>query len=631
MKTQILAAIGEKGLQPAAAINAALAANDRVKYLLSLLQFAQARAEAPDQPAASLRRERMACGLDDPDLDKVVGDARKVGSNCQIPGAQRILGLLRQDMQVMAAPVLADKGDSFATRLEALLAALPAAHDDLIAPEAISAITRAEHGGADSLHQLVMDLHKRLNAMQAALAEETIDGAAAYNLDEGDRALVSAFMAGLNRTARLKFGHPGLATTATRAEGRLVIQNDIGTTDAHVIVIHVAGLCVSVTYTDVHPERLAFFQTLLKSRGVKWRGDQTSMLAAGAPFYLATGIFDAGDAEACKAYLGFLGSRLVFLIDWNRARKQLRSFLRGQDRLALLRWAADEEIGHRGFLELGGASLVNEAIEASAGSSMHFGDRLCDVLGDAETLEFLRFVFKAATEGLLAGQSQGFIQDRVRVALATHFTNEERQLLRLAADHAGLIFEIASLVRDGLWGDAAGANKRARRAARYEHDADQLVMATRAAVLRRPDYAVFRMLLEAADDAADALEDAAFFLDIEPLEDKPLSSLQELADILVDASQEWIKALGHGEQIGRVAGREETEDFLAAIDRIASLEHQADNAERALTASAVRHSRDFRQLHLFTAVGARLEAASDALRRASLILHERVLKDVIDG
>ena len=34
--------------------------------------------------------------------------------------------------------------------------------------------------------------------------------------------------------------------------------------------------------------------------------------------------------------LEFLGSRLVFLIDWNRARKQLRGFLRGPDRLALL-------------------------------------------------------------------------------------------------------------------------------------------------------------------------------------------------------------------------------------------------------------------------------------------------------
>ena len=63
--------------------------------------------------------------------------------------------------------------------------------------------------------------------------------------------------------------------------------------------------------------------------------------------------------------------------------------------------------------------------------------------------------------------------------------------------------------------------------------------------------------------------------------------------MLVEAAQEWIKALGHGEQIGRVAGRAETEDFLAAIDRIAALEHQADDAERALTADAVQHAARF--------------------------------------
>ncbi len=631
MKTQILTAIGETGLQPAATLNAALAANDRVKYLFSLLQMALAHAENPEQPTSALRRERIACGVDDPDLDSVAAAARMIGNSCHVPGAARILARLAQDMRVMASPALVDKPAGFDARLETLLAALPKADDDLLAPDSIAAITQAGHGQADSLHQLVMDLHKRLNAMQAALAEETIDGAAAYNLEDNDRPLVSAFMAGLNRTAKLKFAHPGLATTATRAEGRLVIQNDIGTSDAHVIVIHVEGLSVSVTYTDIHPERLAFFQDMLKAHAVKWRSDQTAALAAGAQFYLATGVYDAADAEACRAHLEFLGSRLVFLIDWNRARKQLRSFLRGVDRIALLRWAAGAEIGHRGFLELGGARLVNDAIETTAGTSMHFGDRLCDVLGDAETLEFMCFVFKTMTEGLLSGQSHGFIQDRIRVALATHFTNEERQLLRTALDHAGLIFELASLVRDGLQGDQAGADKRVRRARGYEHDADQLVSATRAAVVRRPDYAVFRPLMERADDAADALEDAAFFLDVDALEGKPLAALRSLADLLVEASQEWVKALGHGEQIGRVASREETEDFLAAIDRLAALEHQADDVQRALTADAVRHSRDFRQLHLFTEIGARLEGASDALRHASLILHEHVLKDVIDA
>ncbi|VTZ25369.1 conserved hypothetical protein [Methylocella tundrae] len=631
MKTQILAAIGESELRPAARLNAALAANDRVKYAFSLLQMALAHAEHPEQPAPTLKRERIACGVDDPDLDVMVARARREGKLRRAPGAGRLLARIADDMRVMAAPVLAEKAADFAARLDQLLAAMPAAENDLVDPGAISAMTQAGHDRADSLHRLVMDLHKRLNAMQAALAEENLDGAAAYNLAEADRPLVSAFMAGLNRTAKLKFAHPGLATTATRAGARLIIQNDIGTTDAHVIVIHVEGLKVSVTYTDVHPERLAFFQDMLKPRKVAWEQQRTDVLAAGSAFYLATGRIEALDEAGARSYLEFLGSRLVFLIDWNRARKQLRGFLRGPDRLALLSWAAETEMGHRGFLELGGARLVNQAIEAAAGSSMHFGDRLCDVLGDAETLDFLRFVFQASTEGLLTGQSRALIHDRIRVTLGTHFSNEEQQLLRLAADHAGLIFEIASLVRDGLQAEPHGAAKRARRARQYEHDADGKVVETRVAVARRPDYAVFLRLLEAADDAADQLEDAASLLGLRVLEGKAVDALQILADLLVEGAQEWIKALGHATQIGRAASHAETEDFLTAIDRVAAIEHQADDAERALAASALQHASDFRQLHLFTSIGERLEEAADALKYASLILHEHMLEDVIDA
>ncbi len=578
-----------------------------------------------------MKRERIACGVDDQGLDGAAAGARMVGKACSVPGAARILQRIADDMRVMAAPALAGKPDEFAARLDRLLAALPKAENDSLDPAAVSAMMQAGQGGADSLHRLVMDLHKRLNAMQAALAEETLDGAAAYNLADADRPLVLAFMAGVNRTAKLKFNHPGLAATATRAGGRLVIQNDIGTTDAHVIVIHVEGLAVSVAYTDVHAERLAFFQDMLKSQKVVWEKDRTDVLGAGTAFYLATGRVEAADEQACRDYLTFLGSRLVFLIDWNRARKQLRGFLRGADRLVLLRWAADAEIGHRGFLELGGARLVNQAIEAVAGSAMHFGDRLCDVLGDAPTLDFLRFVFRTATEGLLSGQSGALIHDRVKVTLAAHFSNEERQLLRIGADHAGIIFELASLARDALQADRDGAGKRARRARGFEHDADALVVAAREAVARRPDYAVFLRLLQTADDAADELEDAVSLIGLDALQGEPLEALQILADLLVEAAQEWIKALGHASQIGRAAGDAETEDFLTAIDRIGALEHQADDAQRALTASTVQHARDFRQLHLFSAIGDRLEEAADALKHASLILHEHVLGDVIYG
>ena len=102
MKTQILAAIGESELQPAAALNAALAANDRVKYLFSLLQMALDHAEHPEHPAASLKRERTACGVDDPDLDGAVASARTVGKACRVQGAAKILARIAADMRVMA-------------------------------------------------------------------------------------------------------------------------------------------------------------------------------------------------------------------------------------------------------------------------------------------------------------------------------------------------------------------------------------------------------------------------------------------------------------------------------------------------------------------------------------------------
>ena len=73
------------------------------------------------------------------------------------------------------------------------------------------------------------------------------------------------------------------------------------------------------------------------------------------------------------------------------------------------------------------------------------------------------------------------------------------------------------------------------------------------------------------------------------------------------------------------------EDFLTAIDRVSALEHQADDAERALTVATVAHAKDFRQLHLFTSIGARFEAAADGLKHASLMLRDYVLEDVIDG
>jgi uncharacterized protein Yka (UPF0111/DUF47 family) len=645
VKTQVLQAIGETELQRAAGVNAALAANDRVKYLFTLLQMAATQAERPAHPPATLKRERLASGVADAELDEVIAGARRQGGQVQIPFCRRLLAMIGQEVQAMAAPVLAAHPEqNFADRLKAQLAGLPAAADDLLEPDDIDRITRVGGKGTDSLHQLVMDLHKALNAMQIELARETLDGASVYQLADAHRPLVAAFMAGVNRTAALKFDHPGLATTATSTADKLVLQNDIGTTDAHVIVLHVQGALVQLTYTDVHLERLLFLQDMLSPYQVVWSREAASQvagLADGATFYMAVGRLETKDEAGRLDYLRFLGSRLVFLIDWNRARKQLRGFLPGPQRLAALRWAAEEEVGHRGFLELGGARLINQAIEVTAGSAMHFGDRLCDVLGAEATFAFVCFVLRAASEGLRERQSQALIRDRVRADLQTHFSNEDKRLLRLAADHAGLIFEIATLVRDGIAAaddDASGLGKLARRARRFEHDADMLVVATREAVARRPDHAVLLQLVTAADDAADQLEEVAFLLELlaeSKVKGKPLEALGLLSDLLVEGAQEWIKALGHAMVVDRsehgeaAVAHEVADDFLVAVAQVSELEHRADDAERALTYATVQHATDFRQLHLYAEIGRSLEEAADALKRASLITREYVLGNLL--
>jgi hypothetical protein len=234
-----------------------------------------------------MQPERLACGIADAALDGFIATARREGRAYLMLHVETALSRIADDMRLMAAPVL-DK--PFATRLQAALAALPAAKDNLLDAATLGAMTTARPPPrGDSLHRLVMDMHRQLNIARAALVEETIDGAATCGLTEADRPRVAAFMAGLNRTVALRFNHPGLGTTATRCGERLVIQNDIGETETHVLVIHIEGLSVTVTNTDVHDERLRFLQHLLTPCAPSWETTQPSQLDGGGAFYLTKG------------------------------------------------------------------------------------------------------------------------------------------------------------------------------------------------------------------------------------------------------------------------------------------------------------------------------------------------------
>lgn len=646
-KTRIVDELGEGGLLVPAYLNKALAANDRVKYYFSLLQAAQGHADNPEEQCCNMREEREASGVDDAALDGVVGGSRRADSGTyHIPYAARIQQCMHAEIAEMLRPLTAGgtaarRTSEYQRRLEVMTSAAPKLSGDRVPEDYVSAVTSVQRKRGDSLHLLVMDLHKELNRLQSAIAVETIDGASVYGLHETDRPLVSSFMRGLQSTAPLKFDHPGLETTATRSGRNLVIQNDIGTTDAHVVVIRVEKLITTLTYSDVHLRRARFFQELFEPFGVQWDGidsRQVAGLADGGEFYVCLGRHSARDQAELERYLAFLGSRLVFLIDWNRARKRLRRFTRSKEAVGILKWAADNNIGHRAFLQAGGETLIYGAIERAARTPIRYGQRLDEVLGAEAVAEFLKFVLRTATDGLRGGRSVRWIRDEVTAELMNHFQSAQQTMLAVASDHAMLVAELADVVRRGvLQGAAAGAEpllRMAGRAKKWETRADELLNQVREMVSRAPGTERFRGLLSEQDDAADSLEEAAFLMtlmaDIGTAEGVRTSMLQ-LSGAVVDASHELVKCLECAMVIQNGAPREDMQDFLEAVDRTLALEHRTDELEREIRVGLIRARADNAQVQLYSDIAARLEEAADSASRTALQLRDHVLGEVMSS
>jgi uncharacterized protein Yka (UPF0111/DUF47 family) len=127
------------------------------------------------------------------------------------------------------------------------------------------------------------------------------------------------------------------------------------------------------------------------------------------------------------------------------------------------------------------------------------------------------------------------------------------------------------------------------------------------------------------------MEEAAFLLGLlgSSAKHSAWESLQPLASILAEASQQWVKALANAQHVHRHGARDDVDDFLTSIDRLASLEHDADDEERAVTVAALSKATDFRELHLISEIRQRLGNASDSLKRASLILRDQMVSDVL--
>jgi uncharacterized protein Yka (UPF0111/DUF47 family) len=639
MKSKIISRLGQGDILLPSLIAEGLAANDRVKARLSALQAAAGHAREPQRVCFNLANECRAVGVDPAPLETLVNNASLAGEKVTAPGLGDLTASIWDDVATMARAVSAGEpavGEAALKLLSAQQTSATPEVADTIALSQIGKLTEISDSGDDTLHRLVMDLHKALNRLSAAHAEEILDGAHVYRLTPDDRTAVAAFMRGVESTRKLKFDHPGLSTTATRAGARLAIQNDIGETDAHVVVVTVEADAITVIYTDVHLARTKFLINLFRNFSVQWSGlDRKSADGLGddGVFYLVTGRFPAGDAERRNVFLEAVGASLVFLIDWNKARKLLQTWVSKGDAVRILDWAARHRVGHRAFLELGGSELVASAVHNSAPARIGFGDRLDHVLGRESAIDFLKTVLRVSTDALLEGGSVRLARDRIEANLVRHLQRVEATLLAIVVRQAGLAREIAAGVAQFIAQQQAhrpfDRSAFAGRARRIEEKADRIIIETRGEIARFDANPAIERLANHVEEAIDELEQAAFISSLIPGEIAPelLVPLAELCAAGIDSAEAAAVGVAAASDVPD-GHSSDSEDALAAVARLIDAEHRADAAERAVTAIVLRGKFDLQAGLSVLELTRAIERATDRLAGLGHLLREHVLADL---
>jgi uncharacterized protein Yka (UPF0111/DUF47 family) len=656
-------------LQPAR-LRAALRANDRLKLYLTVLQAAASHARAPQQPLLDLAREIRAADITvraDADwLSDLPATATLQGDTLRVPDLPRLATSLHDDLQTMARPLVDDgvegaddrEAATLGQRVQHWLDELAALQSPTLDGATLDALTHARRDTGDSLHLTVMDLHKALNRLAGTLASDTIDGAHVWQLaaDGSDAPRVRAFMRGIERTRALKLEHPGLETAATRDARRLLIQNDIGTNDAHVLVIQVdtvaRPMTTTLTYSDLHRQRFAFFQRQLQALGARWSQPQAQRsegLNRGDDYVVGTAEFQADDEAALAAQLEGIGERIVFLIDWNRARRRLLAFTDKAGAVAVLEEAARRRVGHRAWLASGGERLLWSVMAAQGEGSFRLGDRLDDVLGAEAAHAWLTDVLALAWRVREQGQPAALVADESRALLA-RLLQGRRHELDLLEEHAALIHALMQALRDGLahgWErNETAATEMAARAKAWERQADHLVMQARSEAARQPQRLPLLRLVETSDDVADAVEEACFLLSllaehfgaVRGADGRRMrlgwsppvrTAVGALAEAMLQAVQDHVKALAVARSFDETSDSGDHDEFLSACWRVLQAERQCDallrSARRAMAQEA-RDRNDAVALTLGTDLAAAIEAASDALLALGHGLRDRVLQ-----
>lgn len=641
LKEKAVASLGQPSLLMPAWIKAALAANDRLKLYLTLLQSAAQHASAPDGPVGRWETDIAHAGLQDaPWAPEMLSGAYYDDDLLILPHMENLLEALSNDLATMARP-LCDAGQASAealtVRRDHWLHQLHAlADDEGLRRAALAELTHGDRQRGDSLHLLVMDLHKQINALSGEMATEDVDGAHTWQVQDDDRPLIRAFMRGLHRTADLKFSHPGLDTAVTRDGPRLLIQNDIGTNDVHVLVIEVQDSTISLTYSDLHPGRFGFFRQMLEDMGFGWEVFDPRVsegLNAGKPYLVGQARLQAQSNAELQTGLENVASRIVFVIDWNRARKRLQHFVSKPRAHQLLAQAAQNDWGHMAWLLAGAERLVYNAMQAVDSEAFRVGDRLDDVLGEAAASAYLLELLRISSMVLRQQQPVSLVADEAHLLLARVLRQRTFEF-DLLAEHAAYTHALAEGLCDALEnpGDAAQTQAQVLRAKNWERQADHLLMEARQRAERRAHWLPVVDFLTKADDVADALEEATFMHSLTLIHPAPglpaevRAALCQLAATTLAAIQDQVKAIEIARQASQRADGPDSELFLQTLWRMLRAERQCDELFRQARTAMVKNLRNAPvDLMLANDLAATLENATDNLLRAGYALRQMVL------
>ena len=237
-----------------------------------------------------------------------------------------------------------------------------------------------------------------------------------------------------------------------------------------------------------------------------------------------------------------------------------------------------------------------------------------------------------------AGEPESFVQDAVRAELFNNFRTVQERLYDILADHAALTAEIAGGVRDsllqaGLANAAKAFLRNAERAKEWESSADELVNRARSASASSDTTEFFRLIVEAADDIADELEDAAFHLTLLP----PGGTARRggraapLAGRAAGARHAGIREGGRDRAItcGEAVRAKTSMTFWRRSTASSRSSTTADEAQRGIKRALVAGVDDARALFVLSAVARNLEQAADGLMHCGLRIRDHVLGDAL--